>query len=187
MTKINSEIDEKNLLRTISSLKQNKGLMDSLDEAMKWRQQSFPEKTEIEEMILPDFPNFRKSFISAYNLTSDTEKVELISRYSKNNSENKFIKLAERLQQILHPETTTIFSQEAFQRHLINRLFRIPSLGERIKWKTFYSELAKFKKLKKKYPHKLRKINELRDFYLRESKFLGINLENEYMEKRDYG
>ena len=185
--KINPEIDEKKFIRIISDIKKDYNLLQAIHEAMIWRQESFPEKSEVEERILPGFPDFlEKQFINAFNLSSPMERVELISRYTKKSPTNRFAILARRLQQNINPETTTAADQEKFTRGLIYRLFKTASDDKPLKWHTFYSGVETCEQLKKAHPHKIRFINEIKEFFIRESKFHGVDLERQLRRKK-YG
>ena len=69
---------------------------------------------------------------------------------------------------------------------LIHRLFKTPADDAPIKWRTFYSAVEKCEQLRKKYPHKMRVINEIKEFFFREAKFYGIDLEQQLRRKK-YG
>lgn len=185
--KINPEIDEKKFIRIISNIKRDNHLLDVINEAMIWREESFPEKSEVEEFILPNFPSYlEKQFITAFNLTNPFERVELISRYVKKSPSNRFGILARRLQQNINPETTTSADQEKFTKAIIYRLFKKDTGDMPAKWRTFHSALEKCEQLKKEYPHKIRVINEIQEFYFREARFYGIDLEQQF-RRRKYG
>ena len=76
--------------------------------------------------------------------------------------------------------------QEKFTRGLIYRLFKTATDDEPLKWCTFYSAVEKCEQLKKEHPHKIRVINEIKEFYFREAKFYGIDLEQQFRRKK-YG
>ena len=152
---------------------------------MIWREESFPEKSEVEEFILPNFPSYlEKQFITAFNLTNPFERVELISRYVKKSPSNRFGILARRLQQNINPETTTSADQEKFTKAIIYRLFKKDTGDMPAKWRTFHSALEKCEQLKKEYPHKIRVINEIQEFYFREARFYGIDLEQQFRRRK---
>ena len=185
--KINPEIDEKKFIRIISNIKKHHHLLNLVNEAMTWRQEGFQEASEPEELILPEFPNYlEKQFINGFNLASPEERVELISRYVKKSPSNRFGILARRLQQNINPETTTTADQEKFTKGVIHRLFKTATDDEPLKWCTFYSAVEKCEQLKKEHPHKIRVINEIKEFYFREAKFYGIDLEQQFRRKK-YG
>ena len=183
--KINPETDEKKFIRIISNIKRDNHLLDVIREAMIWREESFPEKSEVEEFILPNFPSYlEKQFITAFNLTNPFERVELISRYVKKSPSNRFGILARRLQQNINPETTTSADQEKFTKAIIYRLFKKDTGDMPAKWRTFHSALEKCEQLKKEYPHKIRVINEIQEFYFREARFYGIDLEQQFRRRK---
>ena len=185
--KINPEIDEKKFIRIISNIKKDYHLLEVINEAMIWRQENFPEKSEVEQCILPQFPTYlEKQFINGFNLANPMERVELISRYVKKSPSNRFGILARRLQQNISPETTSAADQEKFTKGVIYRLFKIATDDEPVKWRTFYSAVEKCEQLKKEHPHKIRVINEIKEFYFREAKFYGIDLEQQF-RRRKYG
>ena len=185
--KISPETDEKKLIRIISNFKKHHHLLQATNEAMIWRQESFPEKTEVEELLFSEFPSFlEKQFINSFNLSNPMERVELISRYTKKSPTNRFGILARRLQQNISPETTSAADQEKYMKGLIHRLFKTPADDAPIKWRTFYSAVEKCEQLRKKHPHKMRVINEIKEFFFREAKFYGIDLEQQLRRKK-YG
>ena len=144
----------------------------------------FSRKAEVEQCILPQFPTYlEKQFINGFNLANPMERVELISRYVKKSPSNRFGILAKRLQQNINPETTTSADQEKFTKGVIYRLFKTASGDEPIKWLTFYSAVEKCEQLKKENPHKMRVINEIKEFFFREAKFYGVDLEQQLRRK----
>ena len=162
-------------------------MLDLVNEAMIWRQEGFQEASEPEEFILPNFPDYlEKQFIDGFNLASPEERVELISRYVKKSPLNRFGILARRLQQNINPETTTSADQEKFTRGVIDRLFKSATDDEPVKWRTFFSAVEKCELLKKEHPHKIRVINEIKEYFFREARFFGINLEHQISRKK-YG
>ena len=181
--KLSNSFDEQDLFKHASELRRDESLSDTAKEALKWRSKSFLEEDPTpEERIYSHFPtSAEKAFINAFNLAEPEDKWSLIESYKDKLNDDRFIRLARRVslqnwREYCPPELT-----ETYFRWCIERLFSEPTSQEEVpKWTTIYSCLSNLPNLRRKYPDKLDRIDELEDFYETIAANVGIDISNSF-------
>ena len=175
---LTSDFDEKELFRKASMMRRDEILHQTAKEALSWRSNSFgSEDPTVEERIYSHFPTpGEKTFISAFNLAEPEDKWELIEHYSTILNDDRFTRLARRVvlqnwRSYCPPEIV-----ENFTGWCVERLFSEPMNQEQVpKWATIYSCLSSVSKLRRKYPEKSDRIDELEDFYHNIAARVGVD------------
>ena len=175
---LTADFDEKDLFRKASMVRRDENLHQTAEEALSWRSDSFgSEDPTPEERIYSHFPTSgEKTFINAFNLAEPQDKWELIEHYSNVLKDDRFLRLARRValqnwRSYCPPELV-----ESFTGWCVERLFSDPMTQEEVpKWATIYSCLSSVSNLRRKYPDKSERIDELEDFYHSIAARVGID------------
>ena len=175
--------DETELFRKASEFRRDQDLKLTAKEALSWRANSLmKEDPTTEERIYSHFPTQgEKTFINAFNLAEPEDKWQLIEHYSSGLEDDRFIRLARRVvlqnwREYAPPEVV-----ESHTQWCVQRLFSEPMEQEDVhKWETIYSCMNNVSRLRKKYPDKAERIDELEVFYNSIAAGMGIDLSKSF-------
>ena len=137
-------------------------------------------KPEVEEEIYcRGFPsNVEKTFVNSFNLCPPEDRPGLTKAYAQRLNCDRYVRLANRVLLEHFPSSCSEQEQNQYFEWIHNRLFSYPTEGYEPKWDTIYTCLSQIEALKKKYPNKLERIEEIRLFYVRIGSVAGLDLHN---------
>tara|TARA_Y100000590_G_scaffold358142_1_gene413357 strand:+ start:1873 stop:3321 length:1449 start_codon:yes stop_codon:yes gene_type:complete len=171
----------KTLFRKASKIRRNKDLKNLALESLSWRENDFENvEPEVEEEIYcRGFPsNVEKTFVNSFNLCPPEDRAGLTKAYAQRLNCDRYVRLANRVLLEHFPSSCSEQEQNQYFEWIHNRLFSYPTEGYEPKWDTIYTCLSQIEALKKKYPNKLERIEEIRLFYVRIGSVAGLDLHN---------